>query len=312
MTASAAMTDEPPLLDIQDLSVSYGAVVALDRLSARLPPGGVGLLGPNGAGKTTLLRAMLGFVTPVAGRLRVLGLDPTASPLEVRRRIGYMPESDAFVAGLHAAGFVAYAGELSGLRRDEAVSRAHEMLDYVGLGEARYRAVETFSTGMKQRVKLAQALVHDPELLLLDEPTSGLDPGGRDEMLALLADIVSRLGLSVVLSSHLLPDVERVCSSVLVIDEGRAKAQGPLATLVSTRRAVYSLRLRGDAQAFVTDLRDEGGDASETDDGWRVELPPGKGPEEIFVIARQAGVQVRRLRPSLPSLEDVFLKAVAR
>jgi ABC-2 type transport system ATP-binding protein len=311
MTASAAMIDEAPLLDIQDLSVAYGAVVALDGVSARLPRGGIGLLGPNGAGKTTLLRAILGFVTPTAGRLQVLGLDPVAEPLEVRRRIGYMPENDAFVAGLHAAGFVAYAGELSGLPHDEAVSRAHEMLDYVGLGEARYRAVETFSTGMKQRVKLAQALVHDPELLLLDEPTSGLDPGGRDEMLALLADIVGRLGMSVVLSSHLLPDVERACSSVLVIDEGHVKAQGPLGSLVAAHRAVFEVRLRGDASAFLTDLRDEGGDARVEGDVWRVELPPGKGPELVFTLARQAGVQVRHLRPSLPSLEDVFVKAVA-
>jgi ABC-2 type transport system ATP-binding protein len=304
------MLDEAPLLEIEGLSVAYGAVVALEGLSARLPAGGVGLLGPNGAGKTTLLRAMLGFVRPRSGGLRVLGLDPVHEPLEVRRRVGYMPEADSFVAGLSAAEFVAYAGSLSGLPPDEAVSRAHEMLDYVGLGESRYRLVETFSTGMKQRVKLAQALVHDPELLLLDEPTSGLDPGGRDEMLALLADIVGRLGMSVVLSSHLLPDVERVCASVLVIDEGRAKAQGPVAGLVGTRRAVYEVRLRGDASAFVTDLRDDGGDARLVDDVWRVELPPGKGPEHVFVVARHAGVQVRHLRPSVPSLEDVFLTAV--
>jgi ABC-2 type transport system ATP-binding protein len=312
MAASAAMIDEAPLLDIQDLTVAYGAMVALDGLTARLPPGGVGLLGPNGAGKTTLLRTVLGFVRPSAGRLQVLGLDPAREPLAVRRRIGYMSETDAFVAGLPAASFVAYAGELSGLPRDEAVSRAHETLDYVGLGEARYRNVETFSTGMKQRVKLAQALVHDPELLLLDEPTSGLDPGGRDEMLALLADVVGRLGISVVLSSHLLPDVERVCSSVLVIDEGRIKAQGLLSTLVGAARRAFDVRLRGDATAFVTDLRDEGGDARLVDDVWRVELPAGKGPEVVFTVAAHAGVQVRHLRPSLPTLEDVFLKAVER
>jgi ABC-2 type transport system ATP-binding protein len=304
------MVDEAPLLEIEDLSVAYGAVVALDGLTARLPAGGVGLLGRNGAGKTTLLRAMLGFVRPRTGRLRVLGLDPVEEPLELRRAVGYMPEGDSFVAGLSAAELVTYAGSLSGLPPDEAVSRAHEVLDYVGLGESRYRAVETFSTGMKQRAKLAQALVHDPELLLLDEPTSGLDPGGRDEMLALLSDIVGRLGMNVVLSSHLLPDVERVCSSVLVIDEGRAKAQGPLAGLVGARRAVFEVRLRGDAAAFVTDLRDEGGDARLVDDVWHVELPPGHGPEHVFTLARQAGVQLRYLRPSLPSLEDVFLSAV--
>jgi ABC-2 type transport system ATP-binding protein len=303
--------NDSPLVDIQDLSVQYGAIVALDHLSAQLPAGGIGLLGPNGAGKTTLLRAILGFVEPAGGRLLVLGIDPVDEPLAVRRRIGYMPEADAFIAGMHAAGFVAYAAELSGLPRDEATSRAHEVLDYVGLGEARYRAVETFSTGMKQRVKLAQALVHDPELLLLDEPTSGLDPGGRDEMLALLTDVVQRLGKSVVLSSHVLPDVEQVCSFVLVVDEGRPKAHGAVATLVGPRRSVYEVQLRGDAAAFRTDLADEGVVLRETEDGWRVELPPGMGPERIFTIATGAHVQVRRLRSTVPTLEDVFLKAVA-
>ena len=261
------------LLELSELQVEYGAVAALDGVSGSIPRGAVGLLGANGAGKTTLLRTILGFVRPSRGSIRVLGLDPRREPMEVRRRLGYMPEGDAFVAGMHAAGFVAYAGELSGLARDEATGRAHEVLDYVGLGEARYRQVETFSTGMKQRVKLAQALVHDPDLLLLDEPTSGLDPGGRDEMLALLADIVARLQINVILSTHLLPDVERVCSSVLVLDQGRVKAAGPLSSLLGARRLSYHVRLRGEAAAFLTDLVDEGGHAEETDDGWRIALP---------------------------------------
>jgi ABC-2 type transport system ATP-binding protein len=306
------MTEAPPLLHLDELTVAYGPLVALDGVSAQVPPGAVGLLGPNGAGKTTLLRTLLGFIQPRSGRVSVLGLDPTKEPLEVRRRIGYMPEADAYIAGLHASGFVAYAGELAGLDPGEAVSRAHEVLDYVGLGEARYREVEGFSTGMRQRVKLAQALVHDPDLLLLDEPTSGLDPAGRDEMLDLLHDIASRLGIHMVLSSHLLPDVERVCGFVLVVDEGRVKAQGPLAELVTQRRSAFDVDLKGDAGAFLTDLRDEGGEVRDHDGALRVVLPDGWGPERLFVLAKSSGALIRSLRPAVETLEDVFLRAVEK
>jgi ABC-2 type transport system ATP-binding protein len=164
-----------PLVEFQDLNVCYGPVQALVSVSGAFPPGPTGLLGPNGAGKTTLLKTLLGFLTPDSGRITAFGLDPGAAPLEVRRKLGYMPEVDCHIAGMSAATFVAFAGELSGMPRDEAISRAHEVLYYVGLGEARYRTVDTYSTGMKQRVKLAQALVHDPDLLLLDEPYSGFD-----------------------------------------------------------------------------------------------------------------------------------------
>ena len=158
--------------------------------------------------------------------MTAFGKDPTREPLEVRRRLGYMPEQDCHIPGMTAAAFVAFAGELSGLPRDEAISRAHEVLYYVGLGEARYRNVDTYSTGMKQRVKLAQALVHDPDLLLLDEPTNGLDPQGREEMLALIRDIATRRGMSLILCSHLLHDVERVCEQVIVLNQGQIAAPG--------------------------------------------------------------------------------------
>jgi len=307
------MTDAAsPLLHLEDLTVAYGPLVALDGISARVAPGAVGLLGPNGAGKTTLLRTLLGFVRPRSGRVSVLGLDPAQDPLAVRRRLGYMPEADAYIAGLHASGFVAYAGELAGLDPSEATSRAHEVLDYVGLGEARYRAVEGFSTGMRQRVKLAQALVHDPDLLLLDEPTSGLDPAGRDEMLDLLQDIAARLSVHLVLSTHLLPDVERVCDSVLVVDEGRVKAQGPLAELVTQRRSAYDVSVRGDIGAFLTDLHDEGGEGRDHDGVLRVVLPEGWGPERLFTLAKSSGALVRSLRPAVETLEDVFLRAVEK
>ena len=230
-----------PLVEFDDLAVSYGQVQALAGVKGAFLPGPTGLLGPNGAGKTTLLKTLLGFLTPDRGRMTAFGKDPTKEPLDVRRRLGYMPEQDCHIPGMTAAAFVAFAGELSGLPRDEAISRAHEVLYYVGLGEARYRNVETYSTGMKQRVKLAQALVHDPELLLLDEPTNGLDPQGREEMLALIRDIATRRGMSLILCSHLLHDVERVCDQVIVLNQGQIARQGQVRELTGARKQVFEI-----------------------------------------------------------------------
>jgi ABC-2 type transport system ATP-binding protein len=299
-----------PLVEFRDVTVSYGPLVALSSVTGTFPAGPTGLLGPNGAGKTTLLKALLGFLPPDSGRMAAFGLDPAVSPLEVRRRIGYMPEVDCHIPSMSAAAFVAFAGELSGMPRDEAISRAHEVLYYVGLGEARYRAVDTYSTGMKQRAKLAQALVHDPDLLLLDEPTNGLDPQGREEMLALIEDISRRRRMSLILCSHLLRDVEQVCDNVIVLNQGKVAARGPIATLTGPRRSVYDVRVKGDASAFLTDLKDLGCEWREGEDGFRVFLPEGLGPDVMFRTARGAGVQVRFLRPGAESLEDVFLRAL--
>ncbi len=180
----------------------------------------------------------------------------------------------------------------------------------MGLGEARYRDVATYSTGMKQRVKLAQALVHDPDLLLLDEPTNGLDPQGREEMLALIADVAARREMSLVLCSHLLRDVERTCERIIVLNQGQVAATGSIAELTGRKRDIFDLRLKGEAQAFLTDLRDQGCEWRESEDGYRVFLPEGQGPELLFVTARECGVQLRHLRPGSESLEDVFLKAL--
>ncbi len=223
--------EDQTLVEFRDLQVTYGLVEALSAVSGTFAAGPTGLLGPNGAGKTTLLKTLLGFLTPDQGGIQAFGLDPRFEPLEVRRRIGYMPEVDCHISGMTASAFVAFAGELSGLPRDEAISRSHEVLYYVGLGEARYRTLETYSTGMKQRVKLAQALVHDPDLLLLDEPTNGLDPQGREEMLALIRDVARRRQMSLILCSHLLHDVERVCERVIVLSQGRIAASGTIAEL---------------------------------------------------------------------------------
>jgi ABC-2 type transport system ATP-binding protein len=304
------MADQAPLVEISDLAVSYGPVLALSGVSASFNAGPTGLLGPNGAGKTTLLKTLLGFLTPEGGSMTAFGLDPTKQPLEVRRRLGYMPEQDCHLPGMTASAFVAFAGELSGLPRDEAISRAHEVLYYVGLGEARYRNVETYSTGMKQRVKLAQALVHDPDLLLLDEPTNGLDPQGREEMLALIHDVATRRGMSLILCSHLLKDVERVCDDVIVLNQGQVARAGTIRELTGARRQVYDVRFKGDTTAVLTDLKDLGADWREDEDGVRLFLPEGRGPETIFETARDCGVQVRYIRPGAETLEDVFLRAL--
>src|SRR5438445_218866 len=183
-----------PVVTLDTVTVMYGRNAALRDVTAAFAGGAVGLLGPNGAGKSTMIKSLLGFIAPDRGQMRVLGLDVARSPLEIRARVGYMPETDGHIPGMNAVSFVAYCGELAGLPRVDAMQRAHEVLFYVGLGEARYRNVETYSTGMKQRIKLAQALVHDPDLLFLDEPTNGMDPKGRDEMLELVRDLAHNKG----------------------------------------------------------------------------------------------------------------------
>jgi ABC-2 type transport system ATP-binding protein len=293
------------------VSVRYGRNQALREVTATFPPGAVGLLGPNGAGKSTMIKALLGFLAPETGEMRVLGLDVRTSPLKIRARIGYMPESDSHVPGMNAVSFVAYCGELAGLPRADAMQRAHEVLYYVGLGEARYRNVETYSTGMKQRIKLAQALVHDPDLLFLDEPTNGMDPKGRDEMLELIRDIAHNKGLNLILSSHLLPDVEYTCDHVIVIDKGMVATQGPIAGLKGHGGRVFEVRVKGEAEQFVEALHAAGIECHETEeDIMRVFVPDGRGGQDVFRLAARVGVQVRHLRPSVPTLEDVFAHAV--
>jgi ABC-2 type transport system ATP-binding protein len=304
------MPETAPVVALDNVSVLYGRNAALRGVTTAFTSGAVGLLGPNGAGKSTMIKALLGFVTPTSGQMRVLGLDVARSPLEIRARVGYMPESDAHIPGMNAVAFVAYCGELAGLPRVDATQRAHEVLFYVGLGEARYRNLETYSTGMKQRVKLAQALVHDPELLLLDEPTNGLDPQGREEMLVLIRDIATRRGMSLILCSHLLHDVERVCDQVIVLNQGQIARQGSIRELTGARRQVFDVRFKGDGAAVLTDLKDLGADWREGDDSVRVFLPEGLGPETVFRVAKECGVQVRHLRPGAETLEDVFLRAL--
>jgi ABC-2 type transport system ATP-binding protein len=302
------------VVTLDNVTVSYGKRAALREVTTSFAAGAVGLLGPNGAGKSTMIKALLGFIVPEHGKLHVLGLDVADRPLEIRARVGYMPETDGHIPGMNAVSFVAYCGELAGLPRADAMQRAHEVLFYVGLGEARYRNVETYSTGMKQRIKLAQALVHDPDLLFLDEPTNGLDPKGRDEMLELVRDLAHNKGVNLILSSHLLPDVEYTCDHVVVMDRGRVATAGPITALKQPRGQVYELRVKapnGDRAPFLRALEAAGLEFHTADeDLMRVFVPGDGGARQLFTFAASAGIQVRHLRPSVPTLEDVFAHAV--
>jgi len=298
-------------VELHGVTVVYGRQAALREVSAVFPPGAVGLLGPNGAGKSTMLKALLGFVAPNQGRMHVLGLDVATSALDIRARLGYMPESDAHIPGMSAVAFVAYCGQLAGLPAADAMQRAHEVLYYVGLGEARYRNVETYSTGMKQRIKLAQALVHDPDLLFLDEPTNGMDPKGRDEMLELIRDLARNKGVNLIVSSHLLPDIEFTCDHVVVMDKGTVVTHGALDTVRGPQGRVFELRVKGDTERMVALLTAAGYETHDTDDDvMRVFVPGEAGADAIFRLAAAHGLQIRHLKQSVPTLEDAFARAV--
>jgi ABC-2 type transport system ATP-binding protein len=302
------------LIELEQLSHSYGQHVALSDVNLKLQPGRIGLLGPNGAGKSTLLKILLGLVAPSSGSGRVLGHDlQQSSGAELRRQVGYMPEADAFVSGLSGVEFVALAGELYGMPRAQATRRAHEVLTYLELEDARYRPLDEYSTGMKQRLKLAQALIHDPQLLLLDEPTSGLDPAGRDAMLKLLLGLARDQGKSLILSTHLLGDVERVCQHVVILHKGRVLREGAVAALRASRHDRYRLQIQGDLNGFLADLRLEGVRVLH-DNGrgeLRVSVPAGWSNRAFFALADNHGIAIRGLQRDDEDLEELFHRVVA-
>ena len=296
------------LLELSQLSLRYASFEALKEITLRLPPGRIGLLGPNGAGKSSLLKVLLGLIRPSSGSGRLLGRDLATAGPELRRLVGYMPEAEALVPGLRGAEYVALAGELYGMPRREAQRRAHEVLTCLELEEARYRKLEEYSTGMKQRLKLAQALVHDPPVLLLDEPTSGLDPAGRDAMLRLLFSLGRDHGKSFLLSTHLLGDVDRVCDTVVILHRGEVLQQGTVASLRTRRQDRYRLQIEGNPQAFLDELALEGVRVLQdnTRGEYRVATPPGWVTRAFFALADNHGVIVRGLRRDDEDLEELF------
>ncbi len=298
-------------IEVKDIHFSYGRIKALDGVDMELSEGAVGLLGPNGAGKSTLIRILLGFLIPQSGEGRIFDLDIRNQQSMIRRYIGYMPEDDCFIPGMDAVSFTSYLGELSGMPRQEAMKRAHEVLYYVGLEESRYRFLETYSSGMKQRLKLAQAIVHDPKLVFLDEPTSGLDPQGRKEILELIIDISSKKDIQVLISSHILSDVEQACSYVVILDKGRVAAQGNISDLKKVSYSLYEIKIKGDVVLFQKQLQRIKGKVEETVEGvMKVFIPPDQDPGVIFRIASQNNFQIRHFVKSQTSLEDFFADTV--
>ncbi|HLI52167.1 MAG TPA: ABC transporter ATP-binding protein [Thermomicrobiaceae bacterium] len=289
------------------LQKRYGSIVALDSLDIEIPRTSVGLLGPNGAGKSTLIKLLLGLIRPSGGSASIFGLDATRDALRVRERVGYMPESDCLPGDVTAADFVGHMAQMSGLPPREARLRAAETLYLCGVDEERYRLMREFSTGMKQRVKLAQAIVHDPELVLLDEPTNGMDPQGREDMLHLIQRIHHTAGIAVLLSSHLLPDVERVCEYVVMLDHGRLVQHGAVASLVQGSSDI-DVQIDGDAEVFSSRLAAAGMNIHRNGPDLVVQASDDVAFDIIRDTAVDLGVALRKLQPSSRSLEDVYVQ----
>ncbi|MCC6739510.1 MAG: ABC transporter ATP-binding protein [Planctomycetia bacterium] len=297
-----------PLFSVENLVKSYGRVQALQGVTVSASARAIGLLGPTGSGKSTLIKILLGLLRPTAGRASALGLDSQRDALRIRQLTGFMPETGCLIPRMNAVQFVSLAGQLVGMSSGDALARSHDVLHALDLGEARYRDIDTYSTGMLQRVKLAQALVHHPKLLVLDEPTNGLDPRGRDEMLGLIRDISQRKGINVVLSSHILHDVENVCEELVVLHRGRLVASGPLRSIVGTTEAALEIRFRGDRDALEGALKAEGLRPRAETEGDRlvVPVPDVKDTAPVLRAASKCGAQVRHMAPAQKSLEDVF------
>jgi ABC-2 type transport system ATP-binding protein len=296
------------LISARELTKRYPGVVALDSLTVDLEPGIIGFVGANGAGKSTFIRILLGLLPPTSGVVTVLGMDVTRQRMAVRKLVGYMPEHDCLPVDVSGTDLVTHMGQISGLPFSAARERAAEMLRHVGLYEERYRLIGSYSTGMKQRVKLAQALVHDPKLLLLDEPTNGLDPVGRDEMLALVERTGREFGIAVMVTSHLLGEIERVCDHLIAIDAGRLHYAGPVASFTEqTERLV--LELDDDVPRFAARLRTEGLDVEESGHELRVALRDEATYDIVRDIAAELEAPIARMEVKRHRLEELFRDA---
>jgi ABC-2 type transport system ATP-binding protein len=312
------------LVELRDVEKRYGEIRALDGVSATISGDIIGLLGPNGAGKSTLLKCMLGLL-PHDGESTVLGLSSTTESFKIRDRVGFMPEMDSYLPGMTAVELCTYAGELSGLPRNEAMQRAHASLYYAGLEEKRYLRVDGYSTGLKQRVKLAQALVHDPELLFLDEPTNGLDPRARADMLDLIMDLPQKRGCSIIISTHLLPDVDRICDQVVIMHRGAMQFTGTIEELRAGRvtgskkqsearaadHRTFDVEIKRNLDAIVAELESLGCEV-EPEPPFKlvVTVPEGETSALILRAAKASNAQVRGLERERESLEEAFLRVV--
>lgn len=297
-------------VQLDNLTIRYGSHLAVDDLSVSFEQGSIGLLGRNGAGKSSVLKALLGLVRPTSGTMRFSDLPPNASAASIRAHVGYMPERDAHLPQASGFDMVSLLGMLSGLPRRDAWRRAHEVLYLVGLEEQRYRPVSSYSAGMRQKAKLAAALVHDPAILFLDEPTNGLDPDGRGEMLELVRQMSRDLGKSVVFSTHILQDVEAVCDSAVVLERGKVVAQGNLNELTAGVEPEYRLRVEPAGVDLLARLQENWRAEALGDGTFAVWVPNQAETSRVFATVLAAGANVRSLQQQRRSLEDVFLIAV--
>lgn len=300
-----------PLVEMQNLSVRFGDREILSGLTASLRGRAIGLLGPNGAGKSTLINTLLGFYKRSAGSAQVFGYDISSETRKIRSLVGYMPENDAFISKMSAVSLVRMMGELSGLPSGTALERAHEALFYVGLAEARYRPVGTYSLGMKQLAKLAQAIVHGPKLLILDEPTNGLDPSARQRMIRMIREMRDSRQVRILLCSHLLRDVEDICDEVLILKQGRIAHYSDLDQERRANRRFVELEFYGAKNGDFTDAVEKlGCECAITANHMKMVLPDGIETRDIFRIANERGIRIRRLNFRRDTLEDIFLKAM--
>jgi ABC-2 type transport system ATP-binding protein len=299
------------VIALDGLHVQLGGRTVLDGLTGELRGKAIGLLGPNGAGKSTLINTLLGFHVPSRGSARVFDLDVVRDRASIRQNIGYMPENDSFIGNMSGVRFVRYMAELAGLPAAEALERAHEALFYVGLGEVRYRNISTYSLGMKQLIKLAQALAHGPRLLILDEPTNGLDPMARQRMIRTLQGIGKESDIHLLISSHLLEDIDRTCDEVLILKEGRIAAVRNIEEERRSQRNFIELEATGPADKFCDTFRGLGCECA-CFAGGRIKLvvPDRIESRDIYVTASRNGMQIRRMHRRRDSLEDIFMRAM--
>lgn len=299
------------LLELDHLTVRYGSREVLSDLVVSMDSKALGLLGPNGAGKSTLIRALLGLIPAARGGARLEGLDIRAEGKRIREIIGYMPEHESYVPDMTVVRFLRFMGEMCGLDPRSAMERAHEVLFYAGLGEVRYRKLDGFSYGLQQKVRLAQALIHGPRILILDEPTNGLDPAARDEMLSLIVDMIEKSDSRIIMSSHLLNDIEACCKDVLVLKRGRVAAAGNIGQMKQGSGQIYEVQIKGDLDPFMARLAELGCECRLGErEALLVVTPSGFSTRAIFEVAQSQRIQLRHFRDKRDTLEDVFLKAL--
>lgn len=300
-----------PLIQVDRITKRFGHLRALDRVTFSLEPGVIGLLGPNGAGKSTLIKVLLGLVPAGSGSGNVLGFRLGRDFRKIRACVGFMPEDDCYIAGLSGVDMLRFAARLSGLPSIEALRRSHEILDFCGVEEERYRPVETYSTGMRQKLKFAQAIVHDPDLLILDEPTAGLDPEEREAMLARVRTLAAKHKKSVLISTHILPDVQAACETVVILAKGRVRLVDSLERLCRPASPVFRVRVFGSPGELARRIHEAGYEVRIDDDGTiAVSADDQRFTERLWGWAESAGVGIRSLLPAKNSLEQIFLEAV--